>query len=119
MTTLANFVTSASDTYVTGGVTLASFSNDPFSFSGYINAVKYTDAAGASGIGLYLDTVDAAVKGLINWSVTNTGVVNGGEYGIRFAGTGTLVNTGSVGGSIFNLGNGLYGNDFQPAMAAA
>lgn len=113
MTTLASFVTAASGTYVTGGVTLTSFTNDPFTFSGYVNAVKYSDAAGSHGVGLYLDAYDATIKGLINWSVTNTGGINGGIFGVQFRGTGSLVNSGTVAGSIFNLGNGLYGTGVE------
>jgi hypothetical protein len=109
MTTLANNVTYSAGTYVNVGVTLASFFNSPFNFSGYVNAIKTSADGGTQGIGLYLAAYDAASKGLINWSVANTGKIIGGEYGVQFRGTGNLVNSGSIGGSVLILGNYSYG----------
>ena len=90
------------------GVTLASQTNAPFTVSGNINAIAVSDAGGTSSIGLALNAYDATTHGLINWSLSNTGSINGGEYGVDFHVHGHR-------SRIFALRHGAF-SDLQPGQ---
>ncbi len=88
----------AAGTYMTG-VTLSSAGNTPFSFAGRINTIPLGSGFYGSYIGLDLSAIDTITRGAITWSLTNSGSITSGQYGVIFRGAGTFRNTGVANGT--------------------
>lgn len=97
MTTLGNTVTIASGNYNTS-VSVGHTTNNPFKFTGTINAFNPLVEADPQ-IGLDFNPNDLSLPyAPINWTVTNTGSITGGQYGVRVY-TGTITNSGFINGA--------------------